>query len=62
MTTITGNMAITESFVESCKMAIAHEFKNRHSTQRGIYSKAENIRDAIAILRRIQSKTTITNK
>ena len=55
-------MTITESFVESCKMAIAHEFKNRHSTQRGIYSKAENIRDAIAILRRIQSKITITNK
>jgi hypothetical protein len=56
----TGNMAITDSFIQSLKMAISYEFKTRHHTQRGLYTKAENVRDAIAILRRIQPKITIT--
>jgi len=55
----TGNMAIspTESFIQDLKSNIFYEFKTRHHTQRGLYTKAENVRDAIAILRRIQPKT-----
>ena len=55
----TGNMAIstTESFIQDLKSNISYEFKTRHHTQRGLYTKAENVRDAIAILRRIQPKT-----
>jgi hypothetical protein len=59
MTTTTGNMAIspTESFIQDLKSNISYEFKTRHHTQRGLYTKAENVRDAIAILRRIQPKS-----
>ena len=55
---ITGNMQIsnTESFLHSCKLAIQHEFKTRHHKAIGLYTPTENVRDAIAIIRRIQPK------
>jgi len=53
---ITGNITITDSFIQSLRMAISYEFKTRHHTHYGLYTKAENVRDAIAILRRIQPK------
>jgi hypothetical protein len=55
---ITGNMVMTDSFIQSLKMSISYEFKTRHTNNRGLYTKLENIRDAIAILRRLKQKTS----
>jgi hypothetical protein len=58
MKIITGNMAISpsESFIQDLKSNISYEFKTRHRSNFGRYTKAENVRDAISILRRIQPK------
>jgi hypothetical protein len=43
-----------QSMIESARMAIAHEFKTRHSFKGGRYSPRENVRDAVIFVRKME--------
>jgi hypothetical protein len=42
-----------QAVIESARMAIAYEFKSRHSFKGGRYSPRENVRDAVIFVRRM---------
>jgi hypothetical protein len=41
------------AFIQSARMAIAFEFKNRHLFKGGRFTPRENIADAVKIIRRM---------
>jgi hypothetical protein len=43
-----------QAMIESARMAIAHEFKSRHSFKVGRYSPRENVRDAVIFVRKME--------
>jgi hypothetical protein len=43
-----------QAMIESARMAIAHEFKTRHSSKGGRYSPRENVRDAVIFVRKME--------
>jgi len=43
-----------QSMIESARMAIAYEFKSRHSFKGGRYSPRENVRDAVVFVRKTE--------
>jgi hypothetical protein len=42
------------AFTQSARMAIAFEFKSRHSFKGGRFTPRENIADAVKIIRRME--------
>ena len=53
---MTTNMTIQnkQAMIESARMAIAYEFKTRHSFKGGRYSPRENVRDAVIFVRKTE--------
>jgi len=43
-----------QAMIESARMAVAHEFKTRHSFKGGRYSPRENVRDAVSLVRKLE--------
>jgi hypothetical protein len=43
-----------QAMIESARMAIAYEFKSRHSFKGGRYSPRENVRDAVIFVRKME--------
>jgi hypothetical protein len=43
-----------QAMIDSARMAIAYEFKTRHSFKGGRYSPRENIRDAVIFVRKME--------
>jgi hypothetical protein len=52
----TNDMTIQnkQAMIESARMAIAYEFKSRHSFKGGRYSPRENVRDAVIFVRKTE--------
>ena len=42
------------AFIQSARMAIAFEFKSRHSFKGGRFTPRENIADAVQVIRRME--------
>jgi hypothetical protein len=43
-----------QAMIESARMAIAYEFKTRHSSKGGRHSPRENVRDAVTFVRKME--------